>query len=382
MNLLLFIAILSLLIFVHEAGHFAVAKRAGIRVLEFGFGLPPRLIGKKIGETIYSINLLPIGGFVRLFGEDAEELADARRPEKRRLGTSGAGEATLKRAFFTQPKRVRVAVVIAGVIMNFLLGVILFSGLYTVIGIPTQTDAVLIIGIAPDSPAFSAFEIGDEVVSAAGVSVDSTVDFKRLVDERREQEIVFEILRQETLVTVHAVPRLNPPEEEGSLGVVISPRVELVRFPIWQMPFRGAWLGLGEALGWGMTIVRGLGGILSQLVSGVVPKDIGGPFEIYFLVSEVAAAGVVPLVQLVAILSVNLAIVNLLPIPALDGGRLLFIGVEAVTGKKLSARAERLTHAIGMAFLLALMLAISVQDVLRRSGAESLGALLERVTQM
>lgn len=374
MSLLLFFAILSLLIFVHEAGHFFMAKRAGIRVLEFGFGYPPRVIGRKIGETVYSINLLPIGGFVRLYGEEKEDINHLKKQK--------AGEGFERFAFFTQPKRVRAAVLTAGVVMNFILGVILFSGLYTMLGIPTQSDQVVIIGIAPESPASATFKLGDEMFSVAGVPIQSTSDFKKVVDERRGQEVMFEIIRQDSLITVQAVPRLNPPEKEGALGVVISPKVELKRFPIWQMPFRGAWFGLGEALGWGRNIIQGLGSILVALVSGEVPKDIGGPFEIYFIVSEVAQAGIVPLVQLVAVLSVNLAIVNLLPIPALDGGRLLFIGIEAVSGRKLSPRAERLTHAVGMAFLLALMLAITVQDILRRSGTESLGALVERVIRL
>ena len=398
MTFLIFLGVLSLLVFVHEAGHFLVAKKAGIRVEEFGFGIPHRIIGKKIGDTIYSLNLLPIGGFVRLLGEDREEVS-----ESDRLGLTR--EELKKRAFFTQPKRIRIAVVVAGVIMNFLLGVVLFSGLYTAIGIPTAADGVQIVELFKDSPGASAFELGDEVVSVEGTAVQTPQEFQDLVQGKSGQEVGFEVLRGGALTIITALARSEPPvhygaptlqlsddkrgiacvrqaNQEGALGVVISSKTEMMHYPIWQMPFRAAGFGLKVAYGWGSNIIRGLGGLLTQLVCGSVPQDIGGPVEIAFLISEVSKAGFAPLINLVAVLSINLAIVNLLPIPALDGGRLLFIVMEAVIGRTISARAERLTHAVGMALLLALMFAITVQDILRRSGAESLGALVERVIRM
>jgi regulator of sigma E protease len=400
MGLVLTLVILSLLVFVHEAGHFVMAKRAGIRVLEFGFGYPPRLFGKKIGETIYSINLLPIGGFVRLYGEEEEDIAQLTKHKAR--------EDFERIAFFTQPKRVRVAVLLAGVVMNCLLGVLLFSAIYTSIGIPAaKPETVQIVGKSTneDAPAYSAFELGDEVVSVDGQPIDSTHGFQLLIQENRGKDLNFELIRGGETVFVKATPRSEVPAEygpatlmispetkrlscvrplykEGPLGVVISPKIEMERFPLWQMPFRGAWFGLVQAYGWGSNIVGALGGILAQMACGSIPEDVGGPVEIGYLVSEVSKEGIVPLANLVAVLSINLAVINLLPIPALDGGRLVFVGIEALIGKKLSPRAERLTHAVGMALLLALMLAITVQDILRRSGAESLGALVERVVSL
>lgn len=404
MTLLLFIIILSILVFVHEVGHFLVAKRAGIRVLEFGFGLPPRVIGKKIGETVYSLNLLPIGGFVRLFGEDSEEASRDDRPEEKDGGIDAEGEHDAARAFFSQPKRVRTAVILAGAAMNLLLGVVLFSSLYSILGIPTLTQGVQVVEIFKDSPAQEAFVPGDEVLSVAGQEVETTKDFQEIVEERKGEEVSFTVLRDGNETRVAAVPRVEPPtrvgpamltlsegwgvacrrseNREGALGVVIAPKTEMVRYALWQMPLRGAWFGLGAAYNWGSNIVRGLGTLVAQLLCGTVPADVGGPVEIAYLVSEVSRAGLVPLVNLVAILSINLAVINLLPIPALDGGRLLFISVESVIGKRVSARAERISHAVGMALLLALMLAITVQDVLRRVGVERLDSLVERVTGM
>lgn len=359
MDLVRTIAVLSLLIFVHEFGHFLAAKKAGIKVLEFGFGYPPRLFGKKIGETIYSVNLLPVGGFVRLLGEDQEELeGDKGKPLVKDL---------TKRAFFTQSIRIRTLVVVAGVFMNFLLAAVLFGGLYSVMGIPTASEnEVEVIGLAPESPASEVFEVKDLVISIDKIKVYKTADFKSLVDERLDVDVNFEIEREGEKMVVAAIPRSEYPEREGALGVVIAPRIIMMRYPFWQMPFRGIWFGLSEAVAWGRNILVGLGEILLSVLSGVIPEGVGGPFEIHHLISEVSQFGIAALLQLVGILSVNLAIINILPIPALDGGRLAFIVIEAVTGKRLNARAERITNAIGMVFLLALMLAITIHDITRR----------------
>src|SRR3990167_7784255 len=150
MTLLIFLLILSVLVLVHELGHFLMAKRAGILVEEFGFGLPPRIWGKKIGETIYSVNWLPIGGFVKLFGEDAEPVISS--------------QLSVNRAFFNQKKRVRLAVLIAGGVMNFGLGVVLFSVIYSRLGIPTKTETVRVMEVLADSPAAQAGIKSGEVV--------------------------------------------------------------------------------------------------------------------------------------------------------------------------------------------------------------------------
>ncbi len=373
MDLLRTLVFLSILIFVHEIGHFLAAKRAGIRVEEFGFGLPPRLFGKKIGETIYSLNLLPIGGFVRLFGEEEVDACDK---EKSKAKTS------LRFTFFAQSKRVRAAVVTAGVIMNFLFGVVIFAGIFSVLGIPAVARRVQIVGIVPGSPAASAFELGDEIVAVGGKRISKTDEFKSLVDAKKGEEVRFVILRNLKRFEVSAVPRLEPPKEEGSLGVVISPMLEYLHYPSWQMPFRGVWYGLQEAYYWGLNIVQGLFAVLRQAIRGTIPKDIGGPLELHFLFSEASKAGLVPQLQLLAILSVNLAIINLFPFPALDGGRLLFIGVEAVSGRKIKAKVEQAAHTIGMVILLALMLAITVQDILRHFSMGNIVSFFERVVRM
>lgn len=390
------LAVLSLLIFVHEFGHFIAAKKAGIKVLEFGFGLPPRIIGKKVGETIYSLNLLPIGGFVRLFGEEVaemEEFKDEGLSEKEKI----------KRAFFAQSKKVRVVVLLAGVAMNLFLGIFLFSSLYTAIGIPTFTDGVQISGIFKDTPGESAFEFNDEIISVNSQKINKIESFKAIVDTSLGEEVEFEILRAGALMSVSAIPRVDPPVEEipaklkvnkgriscvgdtfqqGALGVVISPKLEMVKFPFWQMPFRGAYLGLKEALAWGESIIKTLGGILSQLVCGTAPKGIGGPIEIGYQIAQASKEGIAPLLNLVAILSINLAVLNILPIPALDGGRLVFVVIEAITRKRSNQRLERIANSIGFAVLLTLLALISIQDLLRHFSLNSIKDLIEKVVPL
>ena len=365
MTLLIFFLILSVLVLVHELGHFIMAKRAGILVEEFGFGLPPRIWGKKIGETVYSINLLPIGGFVKLYGEDQPEAANPAR------------------AFFSQKKRVRLLVLSAGVVMNFLLGVGLFSVIYSRLGIPTKTETVRIMEVTADSPAAAAGIKPNEVVIAVGREpIKSTDRFIELVNTYQGKEVEITLgdgTKGKYGRIVMVTPRANPPDGEGALGVVIS-SVEMKQFPWWQMPMRGAWVGLKEAVAWGVTIGGGLGKMVSRwIVAGEAPRDVAGPVGILQLTGDVKRAGILALLQFMGVLSVNLAVLNLLPVPALDGGRLVFLAVEAVTRKKIKPGIERMIHAGGMILLLGLMVVVTVNDVVRLTGSGNFLGLLQKV---
>lgn len=282
-----------------------------------------------------------------------------------------------------QKKRVRALVLTAGVIMNFLLGVILFSVIYTTLGIPTQTDTVKIVGVLPNSPAeVVGLEVGDVVVAVNGEMIESTDRFVELLQESAGSEV--EILLGESEMTTYGemvtvVPRGNPPEGEGALGAVVS-STETKFFPFWQMPFRGAWFGLKEAVGWGVMRALGLYGMIRNLiVSGVVPADVAGPVGIYQLTGTVARAGFLSVLQFVGILSVNLAVLNILPFPALDGGRLLFLGIETVTKRKVGANLERWFHGVGMALLLALLLLVTLNDVVRITESGTILGLVQKL---
>ena len=356
MQILVFVLMLSVLILVHEYGHFFMAKLFKMRVDEFGIGLPPR--AKKLFTwkgTLFSLNWLPLGGFVKLFGEDMEDPAQAASPE----------------AFFNKPIWQRAGVLTAGVIMNFLLGVFAFGIVYTYLGIPTKTDKVFVVEVGVDTPA-----------EVAGIKVESEI--KKITFEKKEVPFIgvdgfikqVEPLKgkeieltladkkgQET--TVKIVPRLSPPEGQGALGVALS-NIEMKMYPIWQRPFRGMVVGVTEAWAWGKEIATNLGTLLWGIITGKgVPKDVAGPIGIYQVSKQVYKIGWVAVLQFMAILSVNLAILNIMPFPALDGGRLFFLGVEMIIGKKLKNKVEGYVHTTGMVFLLGLMVLITVRDVIK-----------------
>ena len=357
LTVIVFFITLSVLIFVHELGHFWAAKKAGVKVEEFGFGYPPRILGKKIGETIYSINWIPFGGFVKLYGEELIE---------RRGKPSGIWD----RAFWAKSKKARTMVVLAGVLANFLLAVVAFSIVYSAAGIPTKTDQVRIVGIAPDSPADRiGLEEGDIVLKVDNQRLSGLSHFTQLVREKKGEEIKLEIMRtvndQQSTINYQLIPREHPPEKEGPLGVVVS-NIEMKKHPFWQMPFRGTIEGFKEAFGWTALIFRSLGKMIVDLFwQGKVPRDIAGPVGIFQISAGVARSGFLAVLQFIGILSVNLAVINVLPFPALDGGRLVFIVYEAITRRRPKPSFERWVNTLGMAILIFLLILVTISDLNR-----------------
>lgn len=372
LTIILFLIVLSALVFAHELGHFLVAKKTGIKVEEFGFGLPPRIFGKKIGETVYSLNFLPIGGFVKLLGDDEVEAIPAKESN---------------RAFFAKSKKVRVVALLAGVVMNFALAVFCFSVVYSKMGIPEVTDKVRVVGVLPDSPAQKAGLRQDDVILVAGgKKIKNNQDFLEITKENFGRQMKIEVAREkdnpckkevlgawpELEISCHGenmvftvIPREEAPEGEGPLGVVIS-QVEMKFYPFYKQIFLGTVEGFREAFAWLSLVVISLLGMLYKLVtSGAVPKEVAGPVGIFQITGEVGKMGVLSVLQFIGVLSVNLAVINILPFPALDGGRLLFVAVEAAIGRRVKARAERLAHSIGMAILLFLILMITINDIAR-----------------
>lgn len=345
-----------------------MARRAGIWVEEFGFGLPPRLFGKKIGETIFSLNWLPFGGFVRLHGEQVEE-----------------GITDQKRAFLYKNKRTRVGVIVAGVVMNFLLAITAFAIVYSFSGVPKDTHNLKIVDISQGSPAQTAGVIVGDIITKVGKDpVDSTEGFISKVNLQKGKNVVFEIQRtldnNKSTLSVQMTPRANPPAGEGALGVTIT-TTEIYFPPIWARPFYGIYYGFKEALFWGQTIVMGLWTIIAGLFRGQAPQGVSGPVGIFAVTTEAARNGILTLINFVGVLSVNLAILNVLPFPALDGGRLLFIGIEALIGKKVTPKFEATVHTIGMIILLALLLAITIGDVKHLITAGSISNFLNSMTK-
>jgi regulator of sigma E protease len=358
-SILVFLLVLSVLVLVHELGHFLVARKMGVWVEEFGFGLPPRVFGKKIGKTIYSINLLPFGGFVRLHGENLDEdITDS------------------KTAFLRKSKKARVAIVTAGVIMNFILAIFAFSIGYSFSGIPRETKNVKVIDVASGSPSqIVGLIAGDIIKKIDGADVTSTKGFIGLVENKKGKKILVEAERDGKAKKFSVVPRANPPANEGPLGVTIS-ATEIYFAPIWQRPFVGIYYGFRDAVFWGKTVLLGFYTLITGLFRGQVPKDLSGPVGIFAVTTEVAKYGILSLINFVGILSVNLAILNILPFPALDGGRLLFIFLEKLLGRRVLPKIENAIHTVGMILLLFMILLITIADVTKLIKAGSLSGFI------
>ncbi len=362
LSIITFIAVLSILVLVHELGHFIAARRNGVWVEEFGIGYPPRVWGKKIGETLYSINLLPLGGFVRLHGEQTEE--DVTKPGK---------------AFINKSKKVRFVILSAGVVMNFLLAVVCFAVFYGFSGVPRETDKVIISGVVESSPADKAgIKPSDVVLAVDGIKIFTTDDFSDLIKERKGKETTLQVLSEgkKDPEIVRIVPRIDVPENEGPLGVLIT-QTEIYFPPLWQRPFLGVYFGFKDAIFWGWQVLQGLYLMMQNLFKGQVPKDVAGPIGIFVITTEVAKVGLLPLINFLGIFSVNLAVINFLPIPALDGGRFLFIVIEKIFGRKVVPKIEAAIHGGGMALLLMLMLIITITEVKRLIIAGSLQGFIE-----
>lgn len=343
----IFFIVLSILVLIHELGHFLAAKKAGILIEEFGLGYPPRIWGKKIGETIYSINWIPFGGFIRLLGQDTRD-REKFSPKK------------LKRTFFIQSKKSRILVLLAGVLGNFLLGVLCFSIIYSQIGIPKQLGYIKIVDVLPQSPAAKAgLEKDDQIVSVEGEEIALVRELVKIIEEKKGQEITLKTLKGEFSL----VPRENPPREEGRLGVIITD-IEMIFYPWWQMPFLGAWEGIKEAAAWGIMVFGGIIISIKQLLIGVTP-EVAGPVGIFQLTTEAAKAGILNLIQFVGILSVNLAVLNLLPFPALDGGHLIFVFIGDLLSEKKRAKVEYVMNLVGFIFLISLMILVTISDLRR-----------------
>ena len=357
-TIIVFILILSVLVLVHEAGHFVMAKIFGIKVEEFGFGLPPRIFGKKFGETIYSINWLPIGGFVKLYGEDE---AGSGKPQFK-VQKSEAKDKD--RAFFSRPVWQRAVVVFAGVFMNFVLAVAIISFLFSVVGVPIPGNKVTIDAIVKGSPAEkSGLQVGDIVESINGVSITSTAQLITITREHLGEKLELKVKSQKLgTETLSITPRKKYPSNEGAMGVAISQNSTIKKYPWYEAPF----VGTKEALNETGAIANGLVTIVVQIFTkGSVPSDVAGPVGIAELTGTVVGIGPAAVLSFISLLSLNLAIINILPIPALDGGRLLFILIEGIFRKKVNQKIEGYAHAIGMAILLILIALITLHDLFR-----------------
>jgi regulator of sigma E protease len=354
LTIIIFFIILGVLVFVHELGHFIMAKRAGMAVEEFGFGFPPRLFGIKKGETTYSINWIPLGGFVKIVGEDG-------------------GATDNPRSFAAKGFWARLSVLIAGVTMNVILAWVILSvgfawGLPTVVSEGEQLPAhakirdvsVAVVEVAQGSPAEQAgIKVGDRIEKVAGMQMASIEQVQKATADNAGREVAYEIKRGDTVMEKNLTPRQSPPKDEGPLGIALS-SVGMVSYPIWMVPYNGIIATFN--LVWGT--LSAFGTIIGNLAHGSgAGVALTGPVGIARLTGDVAALGVIYLLQFTAVLSVNLAIINAVPFPALDGGRVLFLIIEKIRRKKMQIQAEQIANTIGFALLLLLMVFVTIKDV-------------------
>lgn len=357
MDLIIFIVALSILVLVHEFGHFFAAKITGVGVEEFGLGLPPRIIGKRWKGTIWSLNWLLIGGFCKLHGEDPSVKTKDR-----------------KSSFQYKNPWQKGLIVLGGVLMNIVLAVVIFSVVYSRVGIPVETNRVTIVGVSKDSPAEEAgLKDGDVVLKVNDVSVTMGNQLTDEVGKYKGEEVNLEIERKNDVGAQGIAPvqmkitvavRENPPQGEGSMGVAIS-NTEMQKLK-WYEFYKGIGAGFKEAYFWGKIIFGGVMSMVSNLVHGQIPKDVSGPVGIFQATSSIKQSqGLLAVIHFFGIVSVNLAVVNVLPFPALDGGRIIFVIYEMLFRKRANEKFEAVVNNVGMAILLTLLVTITASDLLR-----------------
>jgi regulator of sigma E protease len=354
MTVLIFIITLSILVLVHELGHFLMAKKMGVKVEEFGIGIPPKLFGIKIGETLYTINLLPIGGFVKLFGEEYNEL-DHKNKSKH----------DENRTFVNKKPWQKTLIVLGGVIGNFLLGWLIFSYLVTQ-GIPVPTNKVIVEKITKNSPAFFAGLQEKDIIKKIifennTINLTSTNTLIEKTKKSAGKNIRLLVQRSQQEFTIDLVPRINPPKGEGPLGISVTSYVEK-KYPWYSAPF----YGLIEAFSITSKIASELGKMIFGFITFQKQKiDVAGPIGIANLAGQAIKFGRNAFLEFLALLSLNLAIINIFPFPALDGGRLIFVLYEGITKKKPNKNFEKYTNLIGFIVLLSLAALITVSDIIK-----------------
>jgi regulator of sigma E protease len=361
-----FIVVLVILVLVHEVGHFVVAKRAGITVQEFGIGFPPRIGSVRWRGTRYSLNWIPLGGFVKMLGEDGDI-------EVRRLREEGLSDAeiddALEGAFNRKPIPLRIAVLLAGVVMNFLLAGVLFAVAFAM---PQQIGygPLTVTEIQEESPADGVLQVGDRITAADGRAFDRSRELTEYVVDRGGTTVTLTLIRAGEEIEVSVVPRQLTEEElaegKGPIGFGYEPERRLEGPAIAEGPVDATVQGFSAA---GQLAVQIPGG-LARAIGGLLglndsAGDARGPIGIAQETGRVLEAPLFSQLTFIGILSVNLAVLNVLPFPPLDGGRIVVVLLEAARRRKMPAEREALIYLTGFAVLIALVILISIQDIQR-----------------
>lgn len=343
------IFVLGILIFVHELGHFLVAKWVGIRVDKFSLGFPPKLISFKIGDTEYCLSVIPLGGYVKMAGENPDESEITGAPYE----------------FMSKTPAQRSAVIIAGPVMNYVTAIVIYSVIFMVHGYPTfDADRMVIGSVVEDSPAEGAGLATDDVIlSVDGEAITDFGAMAEIVRSKPAEEITLVYQRGSKIDTASLVTTvdtaMNMQGDQVAVGKIgVYHKVWYVKLGFFES-FR-----LGTVRTWEISVL--LVDVLWKLVTvQISPKAIGGPLFIAQFSGEMARIGMTALFGFIALLSVNLAIVNILPIPVLDGGHMVFLGLEVVRRKPLTLKQRAAVQQVGLAFLLMLIVMVTYNDIAR-----------------
>ncbi|MGE5843896.1 MAG: RIP metalloprotease RseP [Syntrophaceae bacterium] len=350
-NIVSVVILLGVLIFVHELGHFLLAKSLGVGVLKFSLGFGPKLIGRKVGETEYMISLVPLGGYVKLLGEsDTDDVL----PQDER------------RSFVKQHVLKKIAIVVAGPLFNFLFAILAFAVIFMV-GVPSLTTDIG--SIQPGSPAeVAGVRAGDNVQSIDGRNVGRWSDLAEIITTSGGKELTLKLKRDGTLQDVRVKPEsvkvknvFGEDVDSWKIGVGASNNTFIER----QNPIRAVWTGMEQT--WAITELTLIS--IVKMVQGIVsPDSLGGPILIAQMAGAHVKKGIMNFVFFMALLSINLAVLNLFPIPVLDGGHLMFFLIELVTGKEVNIKWRERAQQVGFFILVMLMIFVFYNDIMRIFG--------------
>ncbi len=374
MSIIIFIIILLVLVLSHEFGHFIVAKKSNIRVDEFSFGFPPKLFGKKIGETTYNFNALPLGGYVKIYGENPEEL-----PAK----TEESNNSSDDRSFVNKPWYIKVLVLLAGVTMNFIVAWLLLS-IGFISGLPTsvsvapkgaiiENQALTVVGVVSGSPAEKAGLRSGDKISALTTNNGKTTTLttssnlltpkvvQSFVKKHSNEKIDFSIIRGKTAIQINVIPKFNKANGIAMVGISMD-TIGTLHLPVYKAIFEGLKLSYNLTI---KTIVGFYSLIANSLSGHGSLANVSGPIGIIKIVGEAANFGFIYLLSLTALISINLVVINLIPFPALDGGRLLFLLIEKIKGSRIKPKIANIVNSIGFALLMIFMVVITYHDIIR-----------------
>jgi regulator of sigma E protease len=357
-----FLFVLSVVVFFHELGHFLVARWCGVRVLVFSIGFGPELIGFNDRHgTRWKVSAIPLGGYVKFFGDENA----ASLPDQAAIGSMSAADA--RESFFHKSVGQRAAIVVAGPLANFILAIVIFAAVFMFFG--KQITSARVDSVQPDSAAAAAgFRPGDLVVAIDGRPIESFSDMQRLVSASAGRTLEISVDRGGATTTLKAMPALREVKDAfgnvhriGVLGISRSMApgdVRTEKVP----PLQAIALGFEET--W-FVVERTMSYLAGVVVGRESADQLGGPARIAQVAGQMASLGVMPIINLAAVLSVSIGLLNLFPIPLLDGGHLLFYAVEAIRGRPLSDRAQEVGFRIGLAIVLMLMIFATFNDILR-----------------